>query len=95
MSIFKQLTPRQNEVLELAAQGYSNNAIAERLVIQRRTIERHFGEIYLRLGVSTYGEMSGARRVVAMWWSRWHTITTLCGEVHCDKSCYTRVIGQR
>ena len=90
MSIFKQLTPRQNEVLELAAQGYSNQAISERLFIQRRTIERHFGEIYLKLEISLDNEMSGARRAVAMWWSKWHTINTRCGEVHCDSSCYTR-----
>jgi len=45
------LTPRQLEVLELLVQGYTNAAIAERLVIETKSVERHISVIYERLGI--------------------------------------------
>src|SRR5436309_2736653 len=36
-----QLTPREREVLELMAEGRSNQAIAERLVVTLRAVEKH------------------------------------------------------
>jgi putative nucleotidyltransferase with HDIG domain len=47
------LTERQVEVLRLVAQGLSNPQIAERLVISRRTAERHVQDVYARIGVSS------------------------------------------
>jgi len=47
------LTERQVEVLRLAAAGLSNPQIAERLVISRRTAERHVQDVYARIGVSS------------------------------------------
>ena len=46
------LTPRQVEVLRLAAEGCSGREIAERLVISPTTVKSHFESIYERLGVS-------------------------------------------
>jgi DNA-binding NarL/FixJ family response regulator len=46
------LTPRQVEVLQLAAQGRSGREIAERLFISATTVKSHFESIYDRLGVS-------------------------------------------
>jgi DNA-binding NarL/FixJ family response regulator len=46
------LTPRQVEVMQLAAQGYSGREIAERLFISATTVKSHFESIYDRLGVS-------------------------------------------
>jgi PAS domain S-box-containing protein len=46
------LTPRLLEVLQLAADGLTGPAIAERLHLSPSTIKRHFEEIYTRLGVS-------------------------------------------
>lgn len=47
------LSPRELEVLELAASGLRNQAIAERLSISRRTVEGHFNGILGKLGVSS------------------------------------------
>ena len=43
------LTPREREVLDLMAQGRSNAAIAGRLVITERAVEKHVGSIFSRL----------------------------------------------
>lgn len=47
------LTARQAEVLALALEGHDTQMIAERLVLSRRTVEKHFESIYARLGVSS------------------------------------------
>jgi len=45
------LTPRQKEVLEYIASGRTNDDIARRLVVSRRTVERHVAAILDRLSV--------------------------------------------
>ncbi len=45
------LTPRQKEVLEYIANGRTNDDIARRLVVSRRTVERHVASILDRFGV--------------------------------------------
>ncbi len=47
------LTPREQEVLHLLAQGLTNKAIAERLVISPNTVKRHLQAIFGKLGVNT------------------------------------------
>ena len=51
------LSPREAEVLALAAEGLSGPQIAERLVLSPSTIKTHFENIYEKLGV---GERAGA-----------------------------------
>jgi PAS domain S-box-containing protein len=46
------LTPRELEVLQLAADGYSGREIAGRLVLSPSTIKTHFIHSYEKLGVS-------------------------------------------
>ncbi len=43
------LTPREREVLELMAEGRSNQAIAERLVVTERAVEKHVTSIFGKL----------------------------------------------
>ena len=45
------LTPRELEVLRCVAAGMSNDAIAEKLYVSTRTIERHMGNMYGKLGL--------------------------------------------
>jgi pimeloyl-ACP methyl ester carboxylesterase/DNA-binding CsgD family transcriptional regulator len=46
------LSDREREILLLAAQGLDNGEIAERLTLSLRTVERHFQNAYLKLGLS-------------------------------------------
>ncbi len=46
------LTPRQREVLGLMAQGYSNAGIAEKLVLQPKSVENTISQIYQGLGIN-------------------------------------------
>ncbi len=47
------LTGREQEVLDLLAQGWTNKEIAERLVITNNTVKRHLKAIFEKLGVHT------------------------------------------
>ncbi len=57
------LTPREREVLELIAQGRSNQAIAERLVVTPRAVEKHVTSIFGKLRLPATAE--DHRRVLA------------------------------
>jgi DNA-binding CsgD family transcriptional regulator len=46
-----QLTPREREVLQLAAEGLSTPAIAERLTLSPSTVTTHFNNVYVKLDV--------------------------------------------
>lgn len=48
---FPELTPREREVLELMAQGYSNSEIADALVITPKTVRNYVTRIYNKLEV--------------------------------------------
>ena len=47
------LSPREIEVLRLVATGATNLAIAARLVVSERTVDRHVSNIFTKLGVSS------------------------------------------
>jgi DNA-binding NarL/FixJ family response regulator len=49
ISKVESLTTREREVLELMAQGRSNQAIAERLFVSDKTVEAHVGRIFTKL----------------------------------------------
>jgi len=50
------LTPREVEVLRLLAQGLDNAAIAEALVVTKRTVQNHVSNIYGKLEVTSRTE---------------------------------------
>jgi DNA-binding NarL/FixJ family response regulator len=58
-----ELTPRELEILSEIAQGKSNMAIAEHLVLTKRAVEKHINAIFLKLGLSQSEDFS--RRVKA------------------------------
>jgi DNA-binding NarL/FixJ family response regulator len=59
-----QLTWREREVLALMAEGRSNKAIAERLVVTEHTIEKHVKNIFAALGLPPSADEH--RRVLAV-----------------------------
>ena len=52
----ERLTPREQEVLALLAQGLGNAAIARKLVVTKRTVQNHVSNIYGKLGVKSRTE---------------------------------------
>jgi DNA-binding NarL/FixJ family response regulator/class 3 adenylate cyclase len=59
-----ELTPREREVLEAMAEGRSNQAIAERLFITLRAVEKHVTSIFGKLGLPASAD--DHRRVLAV-----------------------------
>jgi len=59
-----EITPREREVLQLMAEGRSNNAIAEQLVVTERAVEKHVTSIFSKLGLSPTDQ--DHRRVLAV-----------------------------
>jgi DNA-binding CsgD family transcriptional regulator len=58
-SLQQVLSRREIEVLELAADGWTNGRIAERLFISEATVKSHIGHILRKLGVSNRVEAVG------------------------------------
>ena len=59
-----QLTPREREVMELMAEGRSNQAIAEKLVVTLRAVEKHVTSIFSKLRLPA--DEQDHRRVLAV-----------------------------
>lgn len=58
------LTPREREVLSLMAEGRSNTAIANALVVGPGAVEKHVASIFAKLGMPPSGDDN--RRVLAV-----------------------------
>ena len=58
------LTPREREVLALLAEGKSNAAVAEGLVLSERAVEKHINSIFAKLNLP--GGRNAHRRVKAV-----------------------------
>ncbi len=58
------LTPREKEVLELMAEGRSNQAICERLFVTQRAVEKHVTSIFAKLRLPA--DAGDHRRVLAV-----------------------------
>lgn len=57
-SPLKALTPREREVLAEIAEGKSNAAIAESLVLTKRAVEKHIRSIFMKLGLADADDVS-------------------------------------
>jgi DNA-binding NarL/FixJ family response regulator len=62
--VLDELTPREREVLALMAEGHTNAAIAERLVVTGGAVEKHVRNIFLKLGLPPTDQLH--RRVLAV-----------------------------
>jgi DNA-binding NarL/FixJ family response regulator len=62
-SLLSELTERERDVLAQIAEGKSNAAIAESLVLTKRAIEKHINSIFLKLNLSFAEDVS--KRVTA------------------------------
>lgn len=51
------LTPREREILQLAAEGHTNSQIAQRLHISPRTVENHRANLLRKLGITNHSEL--------------------------------------
>ncbi|WAL69832.1 response regulator transcription factor [Amycolatopsis cynarae] len=58
------LSPREREVLALIAEGHSNIAIAERLVVSEAAVGKHIGNIFAKLDLPPADDVH--RRVLAV-----------------------------
>ena len=62
-SLLEALTPREHEILAMIAEGRSNTAIADALVITKRAVEGHINAIFAKLELGDADDVS--RRVKA------------------------------
>ena len=58
------LTAREHDVLALMAEGRSNSAIADRIIVSERAVEKHISNIFTKLGLPPSD--SDPRRVLAV-----------------------------
>ena len=63
-STLSTLTAREHEVLALMAEGRSNGAIADRIIVSERAVEKHISNIFTKLGLPPSD--SDHRRVLAV-----------------------------
>jgi len=64
------LTARESEVLGLMAQGLSNTAIANSLVVSHGAVEKHIGNIFSKLGLEASSEEHRRVRAVLTYLGR-------------------------
>jgi DNA-binding NarL/FixJ family response regulator len=60
----QELTPREREVIELMAEGRSNHAIADQMVVTERAVEKHVTSIFAKLALPQAAD--DHRRVLAV-----------------------------
>jgi two-component system response regulator NreC len=56
-AVHPSLSPREKEILQLLAEGYSNNEIAEKLVISPSTVHTHRSNLMFKLDLSNRREL--------------------------------------
>ncbi|GFG85579.1 helix-turn-helix transcriptional regulator [Mycolicibacter algericus] len=59
---YTELTPQEESVASLVAQGHSNREVAAELYISPKTVQYHLTRIYTKLGVRSRSELAALRR---------------------------------
>lgn len=72
----ERLSPREQEVLSLMAQGHSNARICEQLVLSPRTVEAHVAHIFAKLALTDSAESHHRVQAVLMYLRRSHPSIT-------------------
>ena len=57
LNALQKLTPRELEILQLLARGYTNREISEQVYLSVKTIEAHRSKIYSKLGLKSRAEL--------------------------------------
>ena len=57
-----ELTPQEEAVTVLVAQGLSNREVAAELYVSPKTVQYHLTRIYAKLGVRSRAELAAVRR---------------------------------
>ncbi|MGH2703661.1 MAG: response regulator transcription factor [Actinomycetota bacterium] len=52
------LTPTEQQVVDLVAEGLTNPQIGERLFVSRRTVQSHLRHVFAKLDVATRAELA-------------------------------------
>ncbi|NJP12584.1 MAG: response regulator transcription factor, partial [Leptolyngbyaceae cyanobacterium RU_5_1] len=60
------LTPRQKDIVNLIAKGFTNNEIAEQLSVSVHTVKNHKSLLYRKVDVRNTMELLGASRAMQM-----------------------------
>jgi DNA-binding CsgD family transcriptional regulator len=58
------LSPQELRIAQLAADGLSNRAIADRLFLSHRTVDAHLYRVYPKLGIVSRSELAQALAAV-------------------------------
>jgi DNA-binding NarL/FixJ family response regulator len=69
-SPLRDLTPRELEVLSELAQGKSNGAIAQSLVLTKRAVEKHINAIFMKLNLAAPDDVSRRVKATLMYLAR-------------------------
>ena len=56
------LTPQEEAVTTLVAQGLSNCEVATELFVSTKTVQYHLTRVYAKLGVRSRSELAAVRR---------------------------------
>ena len=54
------LTPSELRVARLAAEGRTNNEVAQALFVTPKTVDTHLSHVYAKLGISSRRELAAA-----------------------------------
>ena len=54
------LTAQERQIASMAREGLSNPEIGAQLFLSARTVEWHLGKVFLKLGIRSRKELSGA-----------------------------------